>query len=263
MKDIKLLLYVEEETDVALVEKILQVAKYPAEQVKILPACGKKNMAHFLNHSWKLNGVKYAALVNFDYHTVFEAVEQAKKQLGDPDAAVFCAVPTLEAWLFADIEAAKKNAYSEHGRKLLERIPLPEEIPYPTRLAYAVFGQKKYKEYALKVFENFDVQKATSRSPSLRTFLEGVGKLLDVQNIPVADVYARSMNRDIFSNLLSEVSSPDTIVYRAMEGSGITAEEMLTHLREGSQVGQQYAVEILRTARDVLARKAQNSRGQL
>ena len=41
-----------------------------------------------------------------------------------------------------------------------------------------------------------------------------------------------------------------------MSGTSITAKEMLKNVREGSPLGQQYASDILRVARDFLARKA-------
>jgi len=258
MDDVQLLLYVENESDVFLVERLLKAARYPLEHIKILPSNGKKNLAHFMKNSWKLEGVKYAALLNFDAHTVFEAVEQAKKYLGLSETEIlFCAVPTIEAWLFADIEAAKRNVYSKHGRRLLNRVSLPEEIPHPRRLAYSVFGQQKAEQYAA-VFDTFDLEIATSRSPSLKIFLEGVGELLSIDKVPTTQVYSRTINRDIFSNLLSEVSPVNAVIYRTVEGTSITAEQMLRVLREGSPMGQQYAADILRAARDFLAQKAQH-----
>ena len=130
MDDIRLLLYVESEREVILLQKLFKTAHYPVEHIRILPSNGKKNLAHFLKNSWKLEGVKYAALVNFDALTVFDAVKQAKKHLGNPETDIFCAVPTIEAWLFADIEAAKKNVYSEHGRRLLNRAQAQRPVEF-------------------------------------------------------------------------------------------------------------------------------------
>ncbi len=104
--------------------------------------------------------------------TVFDAVFHARKDLGYPATTeVFCAVPAIEAWRFADIEAAKRNAYSENGLRLLSRVSLPEEISHPRRLAYEVFGQKPVEHYAC-IFDHFDVEIALKTSPSLRMFLE-------------------------------------------------------------------------------------------
>jgi hypothetical protein len=191
MNPIRLLLYVESEREVILLEKLFKRVHYPVEHIRILPSNGKKNMAHFLKKPWEIGGIKYAALVNVDA-TVFDAVKQARKYLGEPATTeVFCAVPATEAWLFADIEAAKRNVYSKNGLRLLNRVSLPEEIPHPRRLAYEVFGQKPVEHYAC-VFDHFDVEIATSKSPSLKMFLEGIGKLLNLDHIPAADLSQQS-----------------------------------------------------------------------
>jgi hypothetical protein len=254
MENVQLLLYVENESDAILVKQLFKTARYPIKHIEILPSNGKKNMAHFLKNAWKLEDVKYAALVNFDSISVFDAMEQAKKCLGNPETQVFCAVPTIEAWLFADIEAAKKKVYSEHGRRLLNRVSLPEEITHPRRLAYSVFRQQKAEQYA-SIFDNFDIEIAASRSPSLRIFLEGIGKILNLENIPTVNAYSRFINLDMISNLLSEVSSTNAVIYRTIEGISITAEEMIRLLREGSPLGQQYAMDILHTAKDIITQK--------
>ena len=164
MNHTQLLLYVESEIEVILLEKIFKRAYYPVERINILPSNGKKSMANFLRNPYELEGTKYAALVNFDAETVFDAVKRAKKYLGNPKTEVFCAVPETEAWLFADIEAAKRNAYSKNGLRLLNRVSLPEEISHPRRLAYEVFGQKPVEHYAC-IFDHFDVEIATQKSP--------------------------------------------------------------------------------------------------
>jgi hypothetical protein len=187
MNNTQLLLYVESEREVILLEKLFKRAHYPIEHIRIFPSNGKKNMAHFLKAPYELEGIKYAALVNVDALTVFDAIKQAIKDLGEPARTeVFCAVPAIEAWLFADIEAAKRYAYSENGLRLLSRVYLPEEISHPRRLAYEVFGQKPVEHYAC-IFDHFDVEIALKTSSSLRMFLEGIGKLLNLDNIPVAD----------------------------------------------------------------------------
>ncbi len=80
-----------------------------------------------------------------------------------PKIEIFCAMPATEAWLFADIEAAKRNAYSKNGIRLLNRVSLPEEIPHPRRLVYEVFGQKTVEHYAC-IFDHFDVEIALKKS---------------------------------------------------------------------------------------------------
>jgi hypothetical protein len=164
MNNTRLLLYVESESEVILLEKLFKRAHYPVEHIRILPSNGKNNMANFLKKPYELKGTKYAALGNFDASTVFEAVKRAKKDLGNPNTEIFCAVPAIEAWLFADIETAKRNVYSKGGFELLNRVSLPEEITHPRRLAYEVFGQKPVEHYAC-IFDHFDIEMAMSKSP--------------------------------------------------------------------------------------------------
>jgi hypothetical protein len=267
MNNTRLLLYVESEIEVVLLERLFKRACYPVERIKIFPSNGKQNMANILKKPWELEGTKYAALVNFDAPTVFDAVKQARKNLGYPKTNIFCAVPETEAWLFADIETAKRNVYSTNGRRLLERVHLPEEIPHPRRRPYSVFGKTKTEHYA-GIFDHFDVEIAMSKSPSLRMFLEGIGKLLNLDHLPAADIYSRRINRDILSKLLSEPppQPPPYLrrglrggapIYRTADGTNITAEQMVKFLREGSPLGEQYATDVLRVARDSLTQFAQ------
>jgi hypothetical protein len=88
-------------------------------------------------------------------------------------------------------------------------------------------------------------------------FLEGIGNLLNLDNIPAAEIYSRSLKSHILSNLLSEVSPSDAPIHRTKDGINITAEQMVKFLREGSPLGEEYALSVLRVARDSLAQKAQ------
>lgn len=263
MNKSKVILYVEGKTDETIVKEILTVAKYPLNQVNFVVTGGKRKMNNLLSElpppESRQNEVQYAALIDLDSSTSYDAEQQAKQQLGNPpNVAVFCAVPSLEAWLFADIEAVKRHVESKH-HQLLDRISLPEEIPYPKELATTIFGHRQqYEKSVLKMLSEIHIQLAASRSPSLRIFLAGMGQLLHVENIPVAHIYAhRSLEGDLFTNLLSEVLPAEAVIYRTMSGTNFTAKEMLRHIREGSSLGQQYAQDLLRVARDLLARKAQ------
>ena len=75
----------------------------------------------------------------------------------------------------------------------------------------------------------------------------------------IREAYSRNLNRDIIANLMAEVSQPDTPVFRAADGATYTAEQMIRHIREGSPIGQQYASDLLRVSRDMLARQAKRA----
>lgn len=70
----------------------------------------------------------------------------------------------------------------------------------------------------------------------------------------VPDVDGVSM-RAIFVQLLREVP-PDTVVWRSMSGP-FTAEKLIQDFLERGELGQQYAADFLRIARDLLTRKAE------
>lgn len=240
------------------VEKILQAAGYPLDNLMTVAAGGKANIAHALTRQ-SSGSYRQAALIDLDSYTVFDAQERARQQLGNPNVLVFCAVPTIEAWLFADVNAAIRYARREVDKDFIMQLPLPEEIPLPKQIAAKVFGRP---ERAAKVFEDCDLTVASSRSPSLRLFLQGMRDFLETPISPATDAYSRSMDRDIFSNLISEIGAPETIIYRTLDGSNVTVAEMIRSMREGSELGRQYASDLLRVARDLLARKAERE-GQL
>jgi hypothetical protein len=195
-----------------------------------------------------------AALVDADERNVPDARAHARRELGDPDAEVFCAVPTIEAWLFADAEALLATVAGDHAKEFVARLPLPEEIPFPKQVVDQLF--KSFRD-SLRVIEQMDVAKACARSPSLHVFLGGLAELLGERFEVVEDVHVRSMPRDVFSNLVAEVMPGSMVIYKAVDGTAFTAEEMIRHIREGTTVGRQYSSDLLRISRDFLARRAE------
>jgi len=182
---------------------------------------------------------------------------RGREQLGNPAAEVFCAVPEMEAWLFADDAAVRANAANdEETTRIINRLPLPEEIPSPSVLARAVFGPPDRWEFV----RNIDIGRACARSPSLRSFIEGIGELLGTSRPAVTEGIARSISRDVIAGLVSEIPS-GVIVWRTASGDAYTAEELRQHIESGSEIGRRYATDLLRVCRDYLRRKAQRAAG--
>jgi len=65
----------------------------------------------------------------------------------------------------------------------------------------------------------------------------------------------KGMSRKVFANLLREVPE-DTIVFKATSGI-FTAKDMIKEVEDGTEFGHQYGSDVLRIARDLLARQAQ------
>jgi hypothetical protein len=169
---------------------------------------------------------------------------------------VFCAVPTIEAWLFADDHLAEEQcAGDEETLAILRRIPMPEEIPTPKELARTMFGLPQHCHWLRKL----NVERAAARSPSLRTFLVGIGDMMGVPVRSAAESVGRSLSRNVLSSLLAEVLPSDTVVWRTADGDAYTAGDLRHHIEQGDEIGQQYASDLLRVSRDFLRRAAVRS----
>ncbi len=250
-------LVVEGENDRRIVSALLEAASFPLDRVLLVVGGGKTGVARKVSSLADQAPGRCAVLVDLDELSVPDARARAREQLGDPPAEVFCAVPTLEAWLFADDQAVLANARQrEDVQRIVRRLPLPEEIPDPKELACLVFGLEAKWDFLRKV----DTGRAAARSPSLRAFLEGMARLLGVDSQPLQEGVARNLSRDIIAGLLREVSPADAVVWRTVEGEEYTANRLQHHIEEGDEVGRQYSSDLLRISRDFLRRAANRSK---
>lgn len=250
MQSRRLNIYVEAETDRRIVAELL-IAGDLSEGVQIFPCGGKRAVRERIANLRDTAERNHLALVDSDNASVADSMVLAREQLGFPSIPVFCAVPTIEAWLFADDLAAREAARSPQALALLERLPLPEMIAYPKQLAWNVFDKGSNFEFMRGV----NVAVASARSPSLRIFLEGVshahGRL---EPLSVKALHA-SVSRDALSTLLRELPG-DTVAWKTVDGAQVRAEDLAQQVLEGTELGKQYVTEVLRIARDIIVRKA-------
>jgi hypothetical protein len=236
-------LLVEGETDAIIVTRVLESAQFPIERLRIEPAGGKEGVRRLAKHLHPEQVGRYAALIDLDERSVPDAVSRAREQLGNPPIKVFCAVPEVEAWLFADDQAVLAHAKGgKDVRAILARLPMPEEIPRPRRLAAQVLGPTK----ELTFLSAIDIQRAAARSPSLRSFLQGMGELLGISTKLPEESVGRTISRDVLAGLIGEVLPADTIVWRTAGGEAFTAAELRKEIESGNEVGRQYASDLLR-----------------
>jgi hypothetical protein len=246
-------LVVERENDRRIVTALLEAAGYPLDRVVLMVARGKSAAARTVSGLADQAPGRCAVLIDLDELNVPDARARARSQLGDPPAEVFCAVPELEAWLFADDRALLGNARPEEEvQRIVRRLPLPEEIPSPKELARQVFGPESQWEFLRRI----DIGRAAARSPSLRAFLEGMAHLLGVDPQPLYTGVARNLSRDVIAGLIREVSPSDAVVWRTADGEEYTASQLQRHIEEGDEVGRQYSSDLLRISRDFLRRAA-------
>lgn len=256
-------LLVEGEHDVAYVRAILSRIGVEQDAMTVRSAGGKRAIASELRAAANQSSPQIAALVDLDQPSIYDARVEAAKQLGVPQDIVFAAVPTIEAWLFADVTNALSHARNKVAQAVIQRLPLPEEIPYPKHVALNVFREAGKGRYSARnlvpILNTMDMGIAVSRSPSLRQFVEAFVPFDTLAKFSIAPTYARSMSRDALSNLVEEVAPSTATIYRTMDGVEVSASEMTRAIREGSPRGQQYASDLLRIARDLLANMAQDS----
>lgn len=247
----ELVLYVEGPFDAAVVPALLERAGYPVDRLRAVEAGGVQAMKKLLAASAPgAGGGHAAALVDGDQVNVPDSVEHARDRLGKPSVPVFSAVPTVEAWLLADPEAVGKALKLKHEDGLPDFLFGDQDEPHTLRM-------RRNIRMALLVIENMDVAAASARSPSLRAFLKGIGELLGADTAFLDRAQSRGLARETLSNLLAEVTSEDTVIYRTMDGSRITAREMMRHVDSGTDLGREFASDLLRISRDFLARQAQ------
>ncbi|MEH2749433.1 hypothetical protein, partial [Klebsiella pneumoniae] len=108
----QLTIFVEGTTDAAIIKNILY-ALNPHLTPIIVVCNGKHHIAKTIKNLTNDGNAKYIALIDSDEPSVFDSREEAKRQLGNPSIPVFCAVPTIEAWLFADDKMASYLARNE------------------------------------------------------------------------------------------------------------------------------------------------------
>lgn len=251
---VKLTIYVEGEVDSVVVGHLLHAAKL-SKNVRIEVCDGKVAIARRIAKLEDSVDRKSIALVDADELSVADSRNFAEEQLGHPSIPVFCAVPNIEAWLFADDSLAASVAKNAHAARTLERTPLPESIPHPKQLASYVFQKNASDGGPYSFLSRVDISRATARSPSLRAFLTGVAEALG-ENVEFRLAsFTRTVSRDAFSTLLRELPS-DTIAWKTMNGTAIRADELAKAISEGSEIGKQYVTEVLRIARDIVARRS-------
>ena len=244
---------VEGSIDATIVGNILMAAGI-TQGFSILICEGKQSIAKAVSKLKNTDQEKFIALIDADEPSVADSRELAAKQLNHPSIPVFCAVPTIEAWLFADDLAASAAAKNDVAAKIIERTSLPESIPYPKYLASNIFPRSKSKD-SYDFLKYINIQRATARSPSLRAFIVGIvnalGNDIDIANTSLSS----SVNRDVFSTILRELPA-DTIAWKTLNGDELTAQNLAKNVAEGTEIGKQYVTEVLRIARDIVARKA-------
>ena len=250
-----ILVLVESRSDEFIVSNLVRRAGLPVERFRVVSGEGRE----ILRLARRLQGLgPQVVLMDLDDRSLPDAEASARAQLGESyDGEVFCAVPEIEAWLLADDQLLRRRFVDDpEATALLERLPLPEELPRPRQFLRDLFGAGAGRPEFLDAFiGEMDLGRACGRSPSLRRFLEGLARLAGVSLDVTVEALSRSLHRDVLSGLLSELPA-DAVVWRAVSGDTYTAAELRAQVEEGTEMGRLYAADLLRVSRDLLRRTA-------
>ena len=256
MKNIKL--YVEGIIDKIIVSNILKAANFPSEKIIIEVAEGKRNVIQFAkNNSRNLEEIT-AVLLDADTHHIPDALAQIRQHFEDNSIKVFCVIPSIEAWLFADDVLIQKIAPEQH-KKNIARLPQPEEITFPKEVFHRWIKSNKFTDLSAQYdfLKEMHIFRAAARSASLHYFLKEMANMLEIE----IDLRNRLDNvyefpNQIIATLLKEVANEDTIMFRTLAGYNITAKELQKSVAENTQEGKEYASNLLKVARDIIRSQA-------
>ncbi len=229
-----LTLVVESKVSFDIVQTLLQAANYPTRRInfQIVTDVIKVKQLAYSGYDY-FSDEHTAILLDSNKPTIPDALASESLELSRDRVDVFFAVPAVEAWLFSDTDLLKPLMTSEARVDILNRLPLPEEIPYPKQVVTNLLNDHKGK-YGFLV--DIDIKKAAARSFSLNYFLNGIARILGIENHLEMSSMAANLDRRIFANLIKEVVPSNAIIYKTLDGTKITASEMLDNIEEGNSI---------------------------
>ena len=251
----RLTILVEGRTDKAIVEHLLGAISNDARERTTVEVCGGKGGVRTEYHAATKDHRNLIALVDADEPSVPDAEQWARNFFETTKSNVFCAVPIIEAWVFADKELAQKHArQSDYAKSVFGRLVTPESLTNIKHLVNQVFDRSVIAS-DFPFLKEISIGRAVASSTSMFRFLRGVETALG-NEWPVAEQQlSDSLNRKVFANLLREIPGK-TIGWKTLAGE-FTAEEIGDLVLKGDEVGLRYVTELLRLARDILAARAQ------
>lgn len=259
--------FVEGKADAFWTETLLRRAFPELKHVDVVPCGGKTSAIKQFVKNIASDKFRPVLLVDADTPYIKNAREEVLEWIDKFELAktvnreflserIFFAIPTFEAWFFSDT-AVIKEAAIRPGNLNLDRIYFPDEIPEPKQLARQLFGPGHgFQDFGRAIVERINLGVAVTRSPSLRDFLRGVGKIVGSDRFDALPDANRALGKRLLVSLLRETNQSETVIYRTLSGQRLTVDELITAIQDESEIASEYASDLLRVARDQLAREA-------
>lgn len=180
---------------------------------------------------------RLAALTDAEEQAPEAARARVLAALGARPAAVFVAVPNVALWLAADEDTARHLADFEARLK----------------------GLRGDENVLLTLASCVEIDRAAARFPSLREFLIGMADLLGTGDaLRFEEGAGGSLPRDVVAGLVREIPEHE-VAWRTASGTAFTSRELVAQIEAGTEIGRQYASDLLRVSRDFLRRRAKRS----
>jgi hypothetical protein len=231
-------LLVEGATDEVVAFLLLQRARLPLGHLTIEPVGGRARLASTLA-SLSAGDEAVAVLMDSEGRRPADVRAEVERLAGDRKVVLFLAEPNLEAWLLGDEDAATE----------FDRVERAVEAVAPN--AEVTSRMSVLEQLASCV----QVERAAGRIPALRTFLLGMADLLGAPRPHVIEGAGRTPDAELLASLMRELP-PDEVAWRVSDGSTFTAGQLVREIEARTDLGRIFGSDLLRVARDLLARRA-------
>ncbi len=255
LREDQILVLVERPDQSAIIRWLIRAAALPESKVVVAAAASPMDFRYQLKLLGTV-GDRLIGVADMARGHVPSARARLRNELDLASGAIELApaIPCVEAWLLADDELVASTT-NDDATRLRATASLPEEIDDPRSLAQEVFGPPAFWSGLPRP----DIYRAADRSPSLRNLLNFLGQRLGVTSDLPARSAARGLSRDAIAGLIRSLLSEDAIAWRTSDGSSYTAEALAREVEQGTEIGRQYAVDIVSMMINALSRNAKRS----
>ncbi|MFN0204364.1 MAG: hypothetical protein ACKVTZ_22790 [Bacteroidia bacterium] len=256
MKDIKI--FVEKEIEKIILINILTAANYPLKRIEIAPTNGKNVLLAAKKYHYD-DSCRVAVFLKVNARHLINQKEEAENTVKDTNILPFFAIPSIEAWAFADDLLIEKHIKVEYAKEILH-IPLPEDIMYPTSLfrRWIKKGKEKVNPSDYAFLQGMNISRAVLRCPTLRYFLTELALLLELPPLNQwNETLVYSFSLQLIAGILKSYTPEDTVLFHSLKEGELNAGRMRKELQEGTELGRDYCRAILETSIRIIQKESQ------
>jgi hypothetical protein len=240
----------------SIIRWLIAAAKLPESQIVVAAASSPEDLSKQANLVFAL-GDRVIVVADAMRENVPTARDRARKTLELRSASIEIApaIPCVESWMLAD-DALVLAQTSDRATAQRATEYLPDELEDARTLAHKVFGPPSNWH----TLPEPNVYRAAERSPSLRNLLDVLARRLGTtSDLPERSV-ARAFSRDAIAGVIRSLLPDDAAAWRTSDGSTYTGAELAREVEQGTEIGRQYAVDLVSMMVNALSRTAKRGR---